>query len=480
MRPTDLSPPTEDFPMASLLEREGQVCLTYVTQRWLWLIAGVVVLFLGLGYGSALTGHGSRNEIHPQLFGTLALPILIGGAFLVAIVKWQFANARARLLPGYARPHLLVMGVIWGAILILNPVLLAWSAGIAPWGPLAFTLLQGAGYVWAVGSKQGWLMLPLLAVFFSSYTSDGGRFWFTAQQPYVTLHLLLGVLSLVALVAWIARMAHLHEEMEDYQVQPIAGWGRPSRLESAESRKLLGQQANRRGIFNWLADQWHDHLPQPARTVKQRQRLLRYGFQRIPAELVGLMCAGLLCLVVVAGQLPLLGNGGQSMGLQTPLTIVLAIPALLVLMQLRHAQGRMPQELLLPLERGEYLEGLWRALGREMGIIWLALHVSLVGLLGVGALKDSGLTPGAVIGFVLLSAAMLPLLFAAALRLARVESAIVMGLCCYAIVALEMGWVALWWRAPVAGKVLMTGLTAAAGMVLLARAKQSWRDVELG
>lgn len=162
------------------------------------------------------------------------------------------------------------------------------------------------------------------------------------------------------------------------------------------------------------------------------------------------------------------------------LAFVLGGPGVIVIMHLRQRQGRMPQELLVPLERSEFFAGLWRALAREMWLMWLALTMSLAALAGFGFLNVPELTIQSSAAFAVFSAAMLLPTFGVALRLARVRSAILLGVCGYAVVGAQSAWLTLWWKAPPVIDFMMLVFTIVLGVVLIKWSRRQWLDVELG
>ena len=466
-----------------MFHKEWQVCLTYLTQRWLWFLGLVVASFVGGGYSAALTGDGSRNPFQASfILFPLAMPIMLGGAFLVSVVKWQFANPHARLIPGYVGPHLLVLGTILAVMLVINPLLLTLALGVPAWGPLAFTVLVGGGYVWAVGANRGGLMIPVLALFFFSMTDAGKNFWFLEQEPYLVRHGLLAILGAALVGGWLWRLAHLNEEMADYQIQPMAGWNRPSRLESTEARKFVGRMASRRGIHSWLGDRWHDQLPRQAVSAAQKQALLCFGFDRLPKEVFGVTIAVfMVALTVVLNQI--IGwndDSARSSTFAMSLVITLGIPPAIVVFHFKGRQGRMAQELLFPLTRMEYLDGLLWALARELVTNWLVLLLTLGGLVASECVAAPDASFQTVVAFALFSAALQVPSFGIALRLARFRSGILFGLSAYGVVIAQIGLLSLWWNSPPFLRLLIVGFLIVLGIVLIRRSRQKWLDTELG
>lgn len=467
-----------------MFHKEWQVCLTYLTQRSLWFLGLVVASFVGGGYFAALISGSSRNPAQPPSFLLLPLvmPIMMGGGFLVSVVEWQFANPRARLIPGFVGPHLLVFGMALVVILLLNPLLLTFALGIPAWGPLAFALLVGGGLFWSVGANRGGFMIPVLALFFFSMTEAGLNFWFLAQEPNLALHGILAFLGAALVGGWLWRLVHLNEEMDDYQVTPLAGWNRPSRLESTEQRKLIGRLAARRGIHSWLGDRWHDQLPRQAASSAQKQALLCFGFDRLPKEVFAVTIAVfMVALTVVLNQI--IGrndDSARSSTLATSLIITLGIPPAIVVFHLKGRQGRMAQELLFPLTRMEYLDGLLWALARELVTNWLVLLLMLGGLVASGYVAAPDASFQTVVAFTLFSAALQVPAFGIAVWLSRVRSGILLVICVYGVILAQEGLLSLWWNSPTFLRLLIVGFLIVLGVVLIRWSRQKWLDTELG
>lgn len=265
-----------------MFRKEWHVVLTYLTYRRFWFVAAITAIFLYLGFRMVLSDIAKQEHWTSFVF-VLGMPVLLFNDFVLHVVKWQFANPRARLIPGYLGPHLGVLAVIQGVLLLALPMSVAAMAGVPCWGPLAFVLVLGAGKVWTTGGNRGVLSwLVLMAVVFSAFSENGSDFWFLDQQRYLPLLIVLVAAGLAGVLGWFWRLVQLTEEMEDYMVTPLGGWHRPSRLESSEQRKFEGHAAGRKGIVSWISDRWHDRLPRPAKTPAARMALLDYGYSNIP------------------------------------------------------------------------------------------------------------------------------------------------------------------------------------------------------
>ena len=207
---------------------------------------------------------------------------MMGLVWIVAIVKWQFVNPRARLLPGYAQPHLFVFGSILLLLYLLLPLMVSFRHGLSPWGPLAFTLLLGGCTLVAYMLNRGSFVIPAIAIFFSGFHDSTHAFWFGNSAAYTVPHILMTLAGggMVAYCLWF--LSQLTEEMNEYQVLPIGGL-QSSRVEQAEQRKLVGRQIKKQKLFGWFVDRWLDRGFVTAPNVDPTATLIQYGIARSSA-----------------------------------------------------------------------------------------------------------------------------------------------------------------------------------------------------
>jgi hypothetical protein len=468
-----------------MLRKVRQVCLTYLTWRWIWFIWGVTLIFVGVG----LASNNSRPNFS-NYTAALGMPVFLGFAFLVAIVKWQFAHPRARLMPSYKTPHLFVFGAILFALLVANPLLLSYRGGISIAGSLAFTLLLGGSYLWGVGFDRGWMALPCMAIFFSPYIPAGNHFWFSDEQPYRLAHTGLVIVGLTLAIGWLWRIAHLDEEMSDYQTNINIGWLRHSRLESAELRKYEGRRAARKGLGSWFADRWHDRLPWPVLVPSEKKpslkrpssktKLLRYGFTSIsPAQ----QALGVTCFVVLFTMMMFQFKSWQKNPslsvVAMPFFSVMVIPAGATLLQFARRRSRMAHELLYPLTRTEYIDGLLRAAGRQFLFLWIATQVTLGIVVKIGTTHLVEMTFPALISYAFFSAATQLVGFGCILWLARFSNGFVYIVGIYFVVGIQALLFATW-RNPSPLGTFLLGLALALGVALIVHSRRLWLETELG
>ncbi|NOY40833.1 MAG: hypothetical protein GXP26_03210 [Planctomycetes bacterium] len=467
--------------------KQEQVLLTYTTQRWLLLLPGFILLATSAAYATVFAG--GKGAEHLQMTFGLGFPIMMGFIWLVSTARWQFANPRARLLPGFTGPHLGVLATVFVLILLANPLCLAMGAGLSTPGTLAYALLLGGATLWGMQPGRGIFMLPTMVIFFSGMTSAGINFWFAVPNQFTALHGAMAVTGGAMVLGWLWRLSMLHEEMDDYQIVPLGTPGGHSRMERAEQRKLLGRVSARHNIIQALADRWHDRLHHLTERPQTRSQLLQYGFGRLSGETQALI-AGLAFAAygIFLSQLSFVNGGrmGPASGF-----VVMAIqfammgPAVITGLRMMLRLPRMAQELLRPATREEYLDGLLLAMAKQTGWLWLALQIGLLAMiLSTGAFPDENLW-GSAMPYLLISlTAQVPTL-GLSLWLARKGSMwrIILGL--YAAMIFHGAVLGAWWwgRKQIGDLLFVTVATIVLltlGAMLITWARRAWLREELG
>ncbi len=479
--------PPRPHPIKTMFKQEQQVLLTYTTQRWLLLFPSLILLAtIGTYVTVSIGGKGAE---HLQMTFGLGFPIMMGFIWLVSTARWQFANPRARLLPGFVGPHLGVLATVFVLILLANPLCLALGAGLSTPGTLAYALLLGSTTLWGMQPGRGIFMLPTMVILFSGMTSAGIKFWFAVPNQFTALHGAMAATGGAMVVAWLWRLSMLHEEMDDYQVVPLGSPGSLSRIERAEQRKLLGRVSARHNIIQALADRWHDRLHHLTAETQTQTQLLHYGFGRIPwgaqAPMAGIFFAAYGIFLSQLGFV----NGGR-MGPASAF-VVMAIqfamvgPAYVTGLRMMQRLPRMAQELLRPATRAEYLDGLLLAVTKQTGLLWLALQIGLLAMiLSTGAFPDENLWELAMPYLLISLTAQVPTL-GLSLWLARKGSMwrIILGL--YAAMIFHgavLG--AWWWGRKQIGDLLFVAVATVVlltlGAMLITWARRAWLRTELG
>lgn len=460
-----------------MIDQLKQVGMTYITWRWMWFVISLTLLF-------TLPAILSENIFPLGL--PLGIPCMMGLIWFAAVVKWQFVNPRARLLPGYARVHLLAFGTILLLMLVVNPLMLSVLYGINPLGPLAFTLSLGGCMLVALLLDRGVFILPTLVIFFSGFAESTQGFWFGGLATYGAVHFVIVLVcgGMVGYCLWY--LAQLTEEMDEYQVVPLGGMNL-SRLERAEQRRLVGRQVKKQKLLGWFNDRWLDRGI--ALKHAHTNSLVEYGIARNSGYLMACLASLAYTLYGLAlMQFDFIRHGSSDVIQHHPPKILvlfaILIPAGSVGMLLMQHRPRMSQELLRPAGRTRYIDSLLTSLVKRSVLLWVGL---LAGLWVIGFATDTLPKENVVslsLKFLALSFAVQIPAFGICLRLGLWKSIFGYAFGMYAAVGLQMGAISLWWHYGqewgwvVFGLFLIGHVVVGAGVIFWARRK--WLEAEHG
>ena len=189
------------------------------------------------------------------------------------------------------------------------------------------------------------------------------------------------MLTGVALIlAWIWRVTHLREEMDDYQNNYMAILARRTGSEAVEQRRLVATQFGRNRFGSWVGDRWHDSLGGYHGGSQSRLvRLLRYGLAANPVEVQGLFfIAVILAFGVFLTQFSYLGKAGANFGAMFFfLQFAILLPGQMAGEALAQRRPRLAFEMLLPLSREQLVDGLLAASARNSMVLWGMMNVGL-------------------------------------------------------------------------------------------------------
>lgn len=326
-----------------------------------------------------------------NLNGLVAMQLIgfpVGGCvfLLNTQAKWQFCNPRARLLPGYAGSHLVMLAFILIAFVGILP-LVAGQLGVNPLGAMACAVTLAAPFLWASHANWPLANMAAIALFFSLYNHSVAAFWLSPDGAarWFPLHLALLAAGWIAVVAWLWRLTRLREDAPDYGLPLDALVGSATRIERTQASRAAMLQLLRSPPTRWLCDRWHNRLVGIRAGVPDaRRRLLRYGFGATPVAAAALwMSLIFFATLWIMSQTEVFQRGDAPAAVLPALNIMMIMPAMTAFGMLAMRRPRMPQELLLPLTRTQYIDGLLVALGRSVGIAWITVHASLLALLAV-------------------------------------------------------------------------------------------------
>jgi len=466
-----------------LFQKLTQVALTYLTWRPMWAVLTLNLLLILYTAFTPGNDSGDFDYFVPAILGTV-LPIATCMTLFLMVAKWQFANPRAQLIPGYTKPHFIVLFVILALFLVANPLLQAFCQDMSPIGLLAFSLLLGGLCLHAINFLRGTYMLPMIAVYLSSFWPTSSRFWFSASGDFHAIHIAIAFAGAV-LIGWsLWQLTTLREEDEGYFITAIGS----SRLERLLQGRLKSRKMALGGLGSSYFDRWHDRLltlsENPSPTA-----LSQYGWGRFPlmeqAVAVGL---GIPLYAFVLGYL------GQWFGKRDSTVpshalvyaAAFAIPALAAALWLRSRRVRMASELLRPASRKAYYDDLFQSLTKRTLSFWLAMNIGAwIAFMISQTPTIRGNPTQLTIGFLLLSLAVQLPAFAIGLRMAQWRSSILFGLGCYVLSHLEIGLLVGWAilqkeYGPIPTAMCAAILLIALGVPLLTSARNAWLRVELG
>jgi hypothetical protein len=363
------------------------VLLNYVTNRQLWWIAGWVALMMAPALAT-------RTNL--QFFALQMIAFPVGGCvfMLSTQAKWQFCHPRGRLTPGYLTAHLIVAAALAVAAVGALPLSAA-LFHLNPLGAAACAVALAAPFLWASHSGNQLFNLLALAQFFSLYSDRVARLWFERESAstYMPFHAVVLVAGWTAIAAWFWRLSQLREEMRDYEL-PLQGQvGVSTRLERMLSARAAAARLLKNPSTRVICDLWHDRLANlHATSIRGRQRLLRYGFSALPPFAMGVwMGLALLAALWLVSQSALTAKVSSHVNAVLPSFIFfLVMPTFASASGLLMRRARMPQELLLPISRREYVGGLLKRLANGAIVSWAVAHLAMLSL--VALLDRSALT----------------------------------------------------------------------------------------
>ncbi len=235
-----------------------QVARTYTTQWSCWVTAFFWLLMHGMLLGSVArrwtevpVAEQLRDIMGPPLMASLWLGLMIG-----MMLKLQFANPRARLLPGFGAAHFFVAAAIVSVATAIEAFLVpVWAGTAALLAVLSVTFLAIVGTVWIAYLMRPigfYLLIVLILVHSFARQYVTGLIQVLIDDPTVSLG--IACVGLAALAALGVRLWMLCEEMPEYSRQSSVRWDFTSRAGSRRLRRLEAQAITRGGLQAWVLD----------------------------------------------------------------------------------------------------------------------------------------------------------------------------------------------------------------------------------
>ncbi len=462
------------------------VLLTYATRRAMQLILGGGGIIYALAIFVLAMVTDSRTALPERVdaaFFILAFPAGFIAYLLATQAKWQFVDPRARLLPRFATPHLaVILGVALVGLLFM-PGLAAIASRLSLLGYLAFNIAFAASFIWSIHGS-GLATIVFMIMMFTLWSDQVRSLWIlpSCVAQYFPLHLIVFVAGWAAFAAWLLRLSRLNEESDDYNIPVQAQYGSATRMERSQASRNILRHKFANGLWKGgPSDWWHDRLRNyRTRSFRERQRLFRYGFAAIPAELNALWFATVMLVILVINSRTAASEATRALtfGALAPMVF---LPAMFPGLSLAMRRARLTQELLLPLSRTQFINGVFLELARQTLVAIIAmLAFAIIALVALPA--DFPETSRLLAGLVLL-AAVQPYFFGVATYSARWQSAMarlviamaammpVFMACSFALIMLQ--------RTGPLPTLLIAAAVFPVGVLVAAKSRQAWLNAEL-
>ena len=382
-----------------------QVALTYLTDRWIKIgILAEMTLIV-----APLLVMNASNALSTGCLALISLPAPFLSLILVSQANVQFAHARARLIPGFAAPHVAVLTGLLLFFVLLCPVAVASCLQLDRLGFVALTIAIAAPTILAAHFSRRSLMIVSLVAYSSSLTDSGANWWLLHTESHRAWLAIIVLAGWAMIAAWLARLCQLREEMDGYQgaVQWLASRN-PDRKTSEQSRLVVAQLRHDR-FASWMNDARLNRLPvYRDGGLIHVARLLRFGFGT-QAEVFGLfMGIWMAALTIFMAKFDLLSSGPtEKQFVAVRFYLWMGVIGSLIFADTRLAPRR-PRygiELLWPLARGQFVDGHLAATASQWAAYWAVLNIGLVAVAWV-TLQDRLAVP-VVVAESLVSAAAL-------------------------------------------------------------------------
>lgn len=206
-------------------QRCKQVANTYFTRKVLWLF---LLLFGLMSLSSFFLSNAPAGDPSRDLM--MMLPklmfLMYFGFGLGVHLKQQFANPRARLLPGFCGAHLSVAMLLFFAVVAWSALPACWSADVSVLGFSAIALHIGALGLWVGCSPRPvWIAVVMLTIGLPTTAFGRGLVVEIAMGAEPILALSLISAHVASLVLLLNHLVGMNEDDPDYsQVQSLGAF----------------------------------------------------------------------------------------------------------------------------------------------------------------------------------------------------------------------------------------------------------------
>lgn len=372
----------------SIASQFGAVAMTYVTHYWVMAgIAAWALLVLTPQLALGLTRNLGASNLGPSAMLVFGMPVFFLSLMIPPQAKAQFAHPRAALMPGFSRPHLMVLAGIVVVLTILFPLAAAFCLQLSPVGTVALAMAIAAPTLLAAHTNRIMGMFVGLCAFYSTMTK-WGVWWFDPAGTAWPIHSGIIVVGGALVAFYLYRLAHLREEMDDYQSFTQWQQSRKASTEVSEQRRAVAESLRRHQFMAWFTDRWLDRIGgYHGNRLFALARLLTYGFGQ-PAILGGVWMAvwfGAITLFLAkfgfssqAPGGPASPNGSLFGSSMFFLQMAMLFPGMFPGEWLAKRRPRIAGELMLPLSRSQYIDGLLASTLWNAATFWFALNLGLV------------------------------------------------------------------------------------------------------
>jgi hypothetical protein len=309
--------------------------------------------------------------------GFVAFLVMVGmfsvlSSLLSAHVVQQFADSRARLMPGFGRAHATIAAVAALAIGVLLPAMFTWIAGYRSVGLVAVAMVLLGTIFWQNLSQAAWIQRLLGvawgAAIISAVEKDAVQRFVLGQSELMAMGLL--AFGIVITLLGAVRLLRLNEDMPTYR--RVVQWLRKAASETTGETSTDESERPSR-LSEWVADRQMASLTRHARqaSVSRWSQICRWQVGMISGWQVWPW-------ILVMVPLFLLRAGFDKAQLVLVLLLLVLLPATVNLFTLAPRTHAMRHELCMPVARKTYLWQLGAAAALSHLQLWLRISAAAV------------------------------------------------------------------------------------------------------
>jgi len=450
-----------------------QVAMTYVRRpllSWRGSILIVCIVCVMIACCVDRNAHGS-----PLL--------LIAATFLFSMIaihiKEQFVDSRAYLIPGFCRTHVAVATMVILFVTVFLPALLTILMGFRSIGLIAIMVLLFSVVFWFILLQSAWLSWLLIGGIFMSFANPSQEFLkllISGQSEIAAVALLITGIAITQ--SGLKRLTEIDEEMPEYHLRIMTNW--------VDRKKVADRLAANKGLLphrlrEWLAEKQISLLVFHARhaSVSWWSRVYRWHVETPTRWSVWPLFLGLLIYFLCLTWLTSMTMTAMT---RSPLVAVLGtcFPVLIAWKFVWYRLNRsMYYELLMPVERSDYIKQLGVGVAISQFQLWVAANAAVIMCF---LIVDEKPTLDTVTGWLVFSALSQVLQFGMAAWFLQYRSfvwlfpgtTIAIYLSWMPAMAFETRLFTMWW--PVL--LLISCLFAALGALLTWRAYHRWLKMD--